>query len=117
MCDDLPTLYERLFPARAKWRNIGLKLKVEPDTLKAIASKHNNPDDCLREMLTKRLQAVGSLSWREVCNCLRSRIVDRNDVHVAEKIEEWRKGIPISASIILHTLFIFYMHMMAQQTL
>ncbi len=115
MCDDLPTLYERLFPARAKWRNIGLKLKVEPDTLEAIASKHNNPDDCLREMLTKRLQAVGSLSWREVCNCLRSPIVDRNDV--AEKIEEWRKGIPISASIILHTLFIFYMHMMAQQTL
>ncbi len=90
MCDDLPTLYERLFPARAKWCNIGLKLKVDLDTLEAIALKHNNPDDCLREILAKRLQAGGPLSWREVCDCLRSPIVDRNNL--AEEIEGWRKG-------------------------
>ncbi len=98
MCDDLSTLYEQLFPARAKWCNIGLKLKVTIDTLEAIASKHNNPDDCLREMLAKRLQDVGSLSWREVCDCLRSPTVDCNNV--AEKIEECKKGTTIATSII-----------------
>ena len=85
MCEDLFTLYERLFPARTKWCNIGLKLKVTMDTIEAIASKHNDPDDCLREVLSKRLQTVGPLSWREVCACLRSPTVDRYDV--ADMIE------------------------------
>ncbi len=102
MCDDLFTLYERLFPARTKWCNIGLKLKVTMDTIEAITSKHNNPDDCLREVLAKRLEAVGPLSWREVCACLRSPTVNRKDV--ADKIEGWKKG---THAALHHTLLIY----------
>ena len=87
--NDLSTLYERLFTARNEWYNIGLKLNVPNDSLTEIESI-NDHKICLRKMLTYRLKAVGTLSWREVCDCLRSPTVDRNDV--AEKIEEWRKG-------------------------
>ena len=69
-------------------------------------SQQNNPDYCLRQILTHRLQAGGSLSWRKVCNCLRSPTVSRNDV--AEGIEEWRKGTAIALDVhvhFLHTIF------------
>ncbi len=51
-------------------------------------------------MLVKRLEAVGPLSWMEVCACLRSPTVDRNDV--AEKIEEWEKGTQPCSTCIVH---------------
>ncbi len=108
MCDDLFTLYEKLFLARTKWRNIGLKLKVTMDTIEAIASMHTNPDDCLREVLAKRLEAVGPLSWREVCACLRSPTVDRNDV--ADTIEEWRKGIYIHSHEVVQNYNLYTTH-------
>ncbi len=89
MCNDLSTLYERLFIARNEWCDIGLKLKLSIESLNEIELKLNSKT-CLRKMLAKRLEAVGPLSWREVCACLRSPTVGRNDV--ADTIEEWRKG-------------------------
>ncbi len=93
MCDDMSTLYERLITARTEWFDIGLKLTVSVEALKEIKLQHNDCKTCLREMLTTRLEAVGPLSWREVCACLRSPTVDRNDV--AEMIE--RKGIQLDS--------------------
>ncbi len=89
MCDDLSTLYERLFTARNEWCDIGLKLKLSIESLNEIELKHNSKT-CLRKMLEKQLKTVGPLSWREVCACLRFPTVGRNDV--ADIIEEWRKG-------------------------
>ena len=45
---DLGELLKKLFPARSKWYNLGLELKLSPDDLDAIYGK---PDDCFREML------------------------------------------------------------------
>ncbi len=94
ICDDLLPLYGQLYPARTKWFDIGLNLNMISDDLSAINELNNKPPDtCLREMLIKRLHSGGPLSWRDVCDCLRSSTVDRKDV--AEKIEEWRIGTQI----------------------
>ena len=84
---DLSTLNDKLFQARTKWFEIGLSLNVDNETLQSIKMRyHENPDDCLREMLTHCVQAIAPLTWRTVCVCLRSPTVGRNDV--AEGIEE-----------------------------
>ena len=85
--DDLSALNEKLFQARTKWFEIGLSLNVDNETLKSINIRnHENPDKCLIEMLTHRVQAIAPLTWRTVCVCLRSPTVGRNDV--AKGIEE-----------------------------
>ena len=94
ICDDLSPLHKQLYPARTKWFNIGLNLNIDGNDLSAIHEINSqNLDTCLREMLIKRLHSGGPLSWRDVCDCLRSPTVDRKDV--AEKIEEWRIGTQI----------------------
>ncbi len=94
MCDDVSPLYDQLYPARTTWYNIGLKLNINSDDLSAIREINSqNLDTCLREMLIKRLHSGVPLSWRDVCDCLRSPTVDRKDV--AKKIEEWRIGTQI----------------------
>ncbi len=94
MCDELLPLYDKLYDARTKWFDIGLNLNINNDDLSAINVLNSKPPEiCLREMLTERLHSGGPLSWRDVCDCLRSSTVKRNDV--AEKIEEWRIGTQI----------------------
>ncbi len=89
--DSLIDIKEQLYPARTKWEDIGLKFKVDIETIQSIKQVCNEEHDrCLQNVITKRLQAIGPLTWRELCNCLRSPIVDRNDVAV--KIEHWVKG-------------------------
>ena len=43
-------------------------------------------NDCLREMIAKRLQSDDALTWRDLCECLRNRTVNRSDV--AQNIEK-----------------------------
>ena len=79
---------ERLHNARTKWEEIGLKLSVPPETLESINLRHKDyHDKCLREMLTWYLEHDGPLTWRDLCDCLRSPSVGRNDV--AKVIERW----------------------------
>ena len=86
--DDLSIVFEKLFKARTKWFQIGMKLTMDIETLNSIAMKNqDNTENSLLKMLTHRLQAGGSLTWRDLCDCLRSPTVDRNDV--AQKIEGW----------------------------
>ena len=91
---DLPTVYDNLYDARTKWREIGMQLKLDKDTLQCIESETESQDHnskCLRKMLTHHLEAVECpLTWELLCDCLRSPTVSRNDV--AEKIEQWLKG-------------------------
>ena len=89
--DDLSAAYEKLYDARTKWREIGMQLKLDKDTLQCIDSEtesHDHNSKCLRKMLTHRLEAVQCpLTWEMLCDCLRANTVGRNDV--AEKIEQW----------------------------
>ena len=87
MLSDHHEVYERLISASVKWRNLGGALGLDQDTLSAIDVKYRgDTQDCLREMLTKRLQSDSPLSWRVLCDCLRSPTVRRGDV--AAEIEK-----------------------------
>ena len=89
--DDLSTVCNMLYSARTTWFNIGLLVEVDNDTLKSIQVRnHEDPDKCLMETFTHRLQAGGPLTWGDLCDCLRSKTVARNDL--AEEITEWIKG-------------------------
>lgn len=51
--NDLGELLNKLYPARSKWYNLGLALKLSPDDLDAIGNGEysGKPGDCLREVL------------------------------------------------------------------
>ena len=85
--NDHQEVYEQLVCASANWHDLGGALGLDQNTLKAIDIEYRgNTQDCLREMLTKRLQSGSHLSWEILCDCLRSRTVRREDV--AEDIEK-----------------------------
>ena len=72
-----------------QWREFGGALGLDQDTLSAIDTDHRgNVQVCLREMLIKRLQIGHPLSWKILCDCLRSPTVKRGDV--AAEIEQER---------------------------
>ena len=80
-------VYKRVIGAKTKWCDLGLALGLDNDTLDAIDIKYRGAvQDCLRQMIAKRLQSGGPLSWRDLCVCLRSPTVERCDV--ADKIEQ-----------------------------
>ena len=86
---DHQEVFERLVGVSVQWRELGGALGLDQDTLSAIDTNHHgNVQVCLREMLTKRLQSGGPLSWRVLCDCLRSPTVRRDDV--AAEIEQGR---------------------------
>ena len=51
---DLGEVYERVFQARARWYNIGLKLNLHSSDLDVL--KKRSPDEALREVLRSWLQ-------------------------------------------------------------
>ena len=78
---DHQEVFERLVGVRVQWRELGGALGLDQDTLSAIDTDHRGKVKvCLCEMLTKRLQSGGPLSWRVLCDCLRSPTVRRYDV-------------------------------------
>ena len=73
------------------WFNIGLCLSVDHETLCSIRKKFaDDDDDCLCEMIAKRLKSSDHLTWARLCDCLREQIVARGDL--ADKIEKELKG-------------------------
>ena len=90
--DHFDEVYEKLFPARNCWYNIGLRLKVDNETLKQIEGKcRGDSEQALRDMLTQGFSK--SLTWSKLCVALRSGIVKRNDrAEAIEKYVESKKG-------------------------
>ena len=85
--DDHHEVHERLFDVSAKWRDLGGALGLDYNTLTAMESYYRgNVQDCLREMLARRLQSGGPLSWKELCDCLKKRTVGHNNL--ATEIEQ-----------------------------
>ncbi|XP_064401435.1 uncharacterized protein LOC135347394 isoform X2 [Halichondria panicea] len=83
--NDLPSVYEKLIKAAKKWFNLGLKLKVSPDTLDNISDEHRDNETCLRKMLAARLN-IATLTYSEICQSLRAPTVRRDAI--AKAIEE-----------------------------
>ena len=75
--DDLVDVTEEVSDVAAKWRSLGLALRIKTAELDAISSKnHTDPTDCLRDMLLAWLQQrydskrFDSPSWRMLCQAI-----------------------------------------------
>ena len=54
--DDLFDVQKELIPVSAKWRSIGIALRLKPNILDGIETRYSgNPPDCLTSMLTEWL--------------------------------------------------------------
>ena len=68
--DDLFDVKKKLIPAAARWKDIGLALRLHPGQLKKIEKENRGLDDCLTEMLTLWLkknyntERFGEPSWK-----------------------------------------------------
>ena len=90
MCADITLsdhqeVYERLVDVSVRWHELGGALGLDQDTLSAIDTKSQR-EHSLYEMLIKRLQSGGPLSWRDLCDCLKSPTVRGSEV--AAEIEQ-----------------------------
>ena len=70
--EDLKTLVNELFEVRDKWYHLGVQLNMRPSDLKAIRTQyHNDPDDCLLEMLSQWLSiTTPPPTWQTVVDAL-----------------------------------------------
>ena len=76
MLSDHQEVYERLVGVSVKWRDLGGALGLDQNTLSSMDAKYRGDvQDCMREMLLKRLQSGGTLSWKVLCDCLRNPTV------------------------------------------
>ena len=90
--DDLGEVYSALYPARAKWYNIGLALTSQPgpqpvrvSDLDSIMSQSSDPGVCLREMLSVYLKS-GRALWYNIIMALTQSSV--GEYQLAEKLLE-----------------------------
>ncbi len=74
-------VFEEVYDARVKWRNIGLKLGVDNNTLKAILDEQNhNVDNCFLETLNKWLTGNKERTWSRLADVMESKIVSYPDI-------------------------------------
>ncbi len=82
---DLQLIYGALFEVRARWRSIGLELRLTPGTLEAIEQTKINPSDRLMEVLHDWLRGTTIATWKQVIDALRSAPV--GEIQLARKLE------------------------------
>ena len=81
----------------SKWKNIGLALRLTPDSLNTIGAKEN-VTDCLLEVLiqwlkkTYNVKLFGEPSWKLLVKAV-SDPAGGNDCALAEKIAQRHQGI------------------------
>ena len=68
---DLDTVVEEMSGVSAKWESIGKKLLL-PSDLTDIHTSDSTSHDCMRKMLSKRLQLYGITAWGHIIVALRS---------------------------------------------
>ena len=89
--DDLFDVKSELEPVTARWKDIGLALKLNPHQLKKIKIENFDLNDCLTEMLTLWLEKnynterFGEPSWELLAAAVGHRS-GGNDPAIAEEI-------------------------------
>ena len=90
----LPILLKKFNGISKRWESIGMKLSLDCDRLRDIKLEYkDDPKQCMEGVLTQVLANV-SLTWRDLCNCLRSDEVGCSEI--ADEIPHWlseEKGI------------------------
>ncbi len=73
-------VFEEAFIAREQWKNIGLQLDVDYQTLNVIKRDHHIVDDCFQEMLKKWLTGNGERTWNKLACALENKTVGFTDL-------------------------------------
>ena len=86
-----------LLPVADKWKNIGLALRLTPDSLNTIGTKENVTDrllEVLNQWLKKsyNVERFGDPSWKLLVKAV-SEPAGGNDRALAEKIAQQHQGI------------------------
>ena len=84
--NDLWSVQDTIWEARAKWYNLGLGLDITPDSLDTIKLDNASTNDCFRAMLTKWLREHQRPTWSALAKALKSRSLGLT--HLAEEISE-----------------------------
>ncbi len=82
------TICEKLKNARKNWNELGLVFGLESAELDDIENQYPDNKRRLSKMVSKRLEITDPkhpVTWPYICECLRNRLVERNDV--ANEIE------------------------------
>ena len=83
---DLCKVQRAAWNARTKWYNIGLELKIDPETLNVIEGNNKDIDNCFRAMLTTWLKTVDPKpTLAALAEALRSPMVGHE--HLAEQLQ------------------------------
>ena len=79
--DSLSDVVKAVWEARVEWYDIGVELRVSPDTLDTIQKDHRDTKPCFREMLKVWLRRTEPRpSWAELAKALRSPTVGYEDL-------------------------------------
>ena len=78
LSDDLFDVQKELYPVSAKWRNIGIALRLNPNTLDRIqAEKNSDSTACLTSVVTEwlkrnyKVEKFGEPTWRWLVEAVR----------------------------------------------
>ena len=81
--NDLQEVFEEMYEARDKWRNIGGVFGVSESTLRCIGKEEHDEDGKLRRVIEAWLRDHGGTSkcsWTAVAKVLRNKTVGRADI-------------------------------------
>ena len=81
--DNTQYVFEMMYEAREKWRNIGGVFLLSESTLDNIDSDNRNNDEKLRKVIIEwlnRYGGTGDCTWTHVAMALRNKTVAREDV-------------------------------------
>ena len=81
--DNSQDIFEMMYDAREKWRNIGGVFHLSQSTLNNINVENQNNDDKLRSVITEWLNKYGGTeecTWTHVAMALRNKTVAREDL-------------------------------------
>ena len=81
--DNTQDIFEMMYDAREKWRNIGGVFLLSQSTLNNINAENQNNDDKLRSVITEWLNKYGGTeecTWTHVAMALRNKTVAREDI-------------------------------------
>ena len=71
--EDIFALQRHLWPARHKWRTIGIAVGIDVTTLRVIRMDHSCTDDCFTEMLDQWLKNNNPVPcWKNLTTALES---------------------------------------------
>ena len=96
--DNLVDVIEEVMDVAARWRSVGLALRLRVAELDTISSKnHTDPTECLKDMLLAWVQQhynineFGPPSWRLLCQAIFKQAGGNNPA-LARKIAEHHHG-------------------------